>query len=141
MGRAFTGMTQKNHCQPCFQGVFLGQHATLFTDSNPMATRKSELYSALRASRDELRGGMDARPLVWMLQVNGLMAGVQRMSPALSVPEGYKMTEAGLIANDWESLALGNIAKLQHRFDLPGIFCNPGGSRPARSSRAWRKRC
>lgn len=31
----------------------------------------------------------------------------RRMSPALSVPAGYKMTEVGIVLNDWESLPLG----------------------------------
>ena len=41
------------------------------------------------------------------------------MSPALSVPEGYKMTEVGIIPGDWESLSLGSVAKFQRGFDLP----------------------
>ena len=32
------------------------------------------------------------------------------MSPVLSVPEGYKMTEVGIIPGDWEVVKLGSIA-------------------------------
>lgn len=35
------------------------------------------------------------------------------------IPEGYKLTDVGVIPSDWEVKQLGNIAPLQRGFDLP----------------------
>ncbi|AVO50512.1 hypothetical protein C6568_15680 [Melaminivora suipulveris] len=37
----------------------------------------------------------------------------------VSVPAGYKQTEAGAIPEDWLTLPLGKVSKLQRGFDLP----------------------
>jgi type I restriction enzyme M protein len=94
-----------------------------------MAIKKSELYSSLWASCDELRGGMDASQykdyvlvLLFMKYVSDKYAG--QKDALLVVPKGGSFAEMTAAKGDKEIGDKMNkiIAKLAEANDLTGLF-------------------
>lgn len=108
-----------------------------------MAIKKSELYSSLWASCDELRGGMDASQykdyvlaLLFVKYVSDKYAG--QKDALLDVPKGGRFADMVAARGDKEIGDKMNkiIAKLAEANDLVGLFKESDSTTTASSVRA-----
>ena len=89
-----------------------------------MPLKKSELYSSLWQSCDELRGGMDASQYKDYVLVLLFVKYVSDME----VKPGYKQTEVGLIPKEWNASPLKGKLGIAHGFPFASEYFADHGS-------------